>query len=65
MTRSARLGLVAKFLTRLINSPIPGNQFQILADYAPEIIPTDFLAIALVDTEPDHYVIHPLRGTAG
>ena len=65
MTLDKRLAQTAQFLIRLINSPLPGNQLQTLADFAPQILPTDYLAVAFIDTEPAQYLLYSLIGQAG
>ena len=65
MTLAKRLAQTAHFLIRLINSPLPGNQLQILADFAPQILPTDYLGVAFIDAEPEQYLLYSLLGQAG
>lgn len=65
MTAEQRMARLARVLTRLIKSPLPSNQFQIVADHAGQIVPCDYLAVCLVDAERAGYVVHSLLGRAG
>lgn len=59
-----RLAQVSEILITLAGSPIPSQQFQVLADYAGLVVPHDFLAFCLVDEDSDGYFVFPLAGEA-
>ncbi|MCI0394517.1 MAG: ATP-binding protein [Chloroflexi bacterium] len=65
MKLNERLLHLAETLVGLLASPIPSDQFQVLADRITEIIPCDYLAICLVMPQGDGYVVHSLYGLAG
>jgi signal transduction histidine kinase len=57
-----RLAQVSEILIALAGSPIPSQQFQVLADYTGLVVPYDFLAFCLVDEDENGYFIFPLDG---
>ncbi len=57
-----RLAQVSEILIALAGSPIPSQQFQVLADYAGLAVPYDFLAFCLVNDQEDGYFVFPLDG---
>jgi PAS domain S-box-containing protein len=57
-----RLAQVSEILIALAGSPIPSQQFQVLADYAGLAVPYDFLAFCLVDETESGYFVFPLDG---
>ncbi|MCL4261709.1 MAG: GAF domain-containing protein [Anaerolineae bacterium] len=57
-----RLAQVSEILIALAGSPIPSQQFQVLADYAGLVVPYDFLAFCLVDEAESGYFVFPLDG---
>lgn len=59
-----RLSQVSEILIALAGSPIPSQQFQLLADYAALVMPCDFLAFCLVSENQDGYLVFPLHGQA-
>jgi PAS domain S-box-containing protein len=60
-----RLSQVSEILILLAGSPIPSQQFQVLADYARLVVPYDFLAFCLVgEEEGGGYFVFPLDGVA-
>lgn len=65
MTADRSMTRLARALTRLIKSPLPSNQFQIVADHADQIVPCDYVAVCLVDADGAGYVVHSLLGKAG
>jgi signal transduction histidine kinase len=65
MNFNERLAYLGELLVTLSGSPIPSHQFQALADYAHNVIQSDYLAVCLIDPDMDGYRVHSLRGTAG
>lgn len=57
-----RLAQVSEILIALAGSPIPSQQFQVLADYAGLVVPYDFLAFCLVAEDEQGYFVFPLDG---
>lgn len=59
---STRLTQLGEVLVSLASSPIPSHQFQILADFAPHLLPCDYLALCLMDPDEQAYHVHSLYG---
>src|SRR5690606_11218186 len=57
---SERLAAVGELLVALAGSPVPSHQFQILADYTPQVLPCDYVALCLVAADGDGYYVHTL-----
>jgi PAS domain S-box-containing protein len=55
---------LAEILVALAGSPIPSQQFQVLADYAEFVMPHDYLGLALMSPEAKGYLVHSLTGVA-
>ena len=49
----------------LSGSPVPTHLFQTLAEQAQAVVPHDYLAVCLEDTEQQGYLVHSLSGLAG
>lgn len=62
MELNERLTQLSEILVALTATPIPSQQFQLLADYSSLVLPFDFLAICLVDADQQGYWVHPLVG---
>ena len=60
MTLSERLAGVCDILIAISGSPLPTHVFQSLADNAASVMPCDYLAICLQDSEEAGYIVHPL-----
>jgi len=52
-------------LIGLSGSPVPTHLFQTLAEQAQAVVPHDYLAVCLEDTEQRGYLVHSLSGLAG
>ncbi len=63
MNLTERLIQVNELLVALSATPVPGQQFQILADYAILVMPHDFMGLCLVDPAQRGYWIHGLSGS--
>lgn len=59
-----RLSQLAEILVALSGSPVPSQQFQVLADYASFVLPYDYLGIGLVEPAASGYLVHSLDGLA-
>lgn len=62
MTLFDRLTQVNELLIALSAAPVPGQQFQVLADYAILAMPHEFMGLCLVDPGQHGYWIHDLSG---
>jgi two-component system phosphate regulon sensor histidine kinase PhoR len=60
VTLSERLAGVCDILIAISGSPLPTHVFQSLADNAASVMPCDYLAICLQDSEEAGYIVHPL-----
>lgn len=65
MKLNDRLTHLAEILIALAASPVPSQQFQILAERSASVLSFDFLAVCLLDPDHQGYRIHALFGTAG
>jgi len=62
---AGRLRRVGEMLIGLSGSPVPTHLFQTLAEQAQAVVPHDYLAVCLEDTEQQGYLVHSLSGLAG
>jgi signal transduction histidine kinase len=62
MIQSERLTSLSEILIELFRSPVPTHFFQTLGDRTGSVLPHDFLAVCLSDTEKGHYLVHTLVG---
>lgn len=53
---------LAEILVQLAGSPVPSQQFQVLADYAEFVLAFDYLGVALLSPDDNGYLIHSLSG---
>ncbi len=60
-----RLTHLAELLIALTASPVPSQQFQVLAEEAGRVLTFDFLAVCLLDPDRQGYRLHALFGAAG
>lgn len=65
MTLTERLTYLSEVLIQLSSSPIPTQQFQTLADHAPQLVACDYLGLCLLDPAGAGYLIHSLHGIVG
>lgn len=64
MSFNDRLTYLGEILVALASSPLPSQQFQVLADEASGAVPCDYLAVCLVDPDRNGYLVHSLSGLA-
>ncbi|MEM7115483.1 MAG: GAF domain-containing sensor histidine kinase [Chloroflexota bacterium] len=64
MTLNERLTYLSEVLILLSNSPVPTQQFQTLADHAPQLVHCDYLGLAFLTPDQQSYLVHSLSGLA-
>jgi len=65
MSQVERLTRLSEILVELFRSPVPTHFFQTLGDQAFAAVPSDYLAVCLLDPEKGGYVTHSLAALEG
>src|SRR5207245_9779444 len=60
-----RLARLSEILVELVRAPVPTHFFQTLGDQAFAAVPSDYLAVCLLDPEKGGYVTHSLAALEG
>jgi two-component system phosphate regulon sensor histidine kinase PhoR len=60
VSQADRLTRVSEILIELFRSPVPTHFFQTLGDQAGAVVPGDYLAVCLQDSEKGGYLVHSL-----